>query len=131
MSERPVRDRPIRILIVEDEWFIASECEDMLLDADYEVVGLAADEPEALELMERTGPDLVLMDVKLARQSDGVEVAKAIRKKWQTAIIFTTAHNDPLTRRRGEAARPAGWINKPYTSQSLLEAVAKAVNRRG
>ena len=72
---------PARILIVEDEFLIAMESESILMDAGHEVVGVAADEQQALSLAEQARPDLVLMDIRLARAGDGIEVAKAIRAR--------------------------------------------------
>ena len=124
------RTGPARILIVEDEFLIAMECEWILADAGHEVVGVAADEQQALSLAERARPDLVLMDIRLARGGDGIEVAKAIRSRCGIRSLFVSAHGERETRDRGRAADPAGWLVKPYTAGMLLDAV-DAVLRLG
>lgn len=118
-----------KILIVEDEFLIAMECEWILADAGHEVVGIAADEQQAVSLAERTRPDLVLMDIRLARGGDGIAAAKAIRSRYGTRSVFVSAHGERETRTRGEAADPAGWLVKPYTAATLLEAVDEAIVR--
>lgn len=121
----------IGILIVEDEFLIASECEWILSDAGFEVLGLAADEQEALSLAEQTRPHLVLMDIRLARGGDGIEAAKLIRSRCGIRSLFVSAHGDPETQSRGSAADPVGWLVKPYTPSMLLEAVDEALVRLG
>ena len=122
---------PARILIVEDEFLIAMECEWILTDAGHEVVGLAADEQQALFLAESARPDLILMDIRLARGGDGIEVAKAIRTGCGIRSLFVSAHAERATRDRGRAADPVGWLVKPYTAGMLLDAVDAAVVRLG
>ena len=119
------------ILIVEDEFLIASECEWILSDAGFEVLGIAADEQEALSLAEQTRPDLVLMDIRLARGGDGVEAATLIRSRCGIRSLFVSAHGDPDTQSRGSAADPVGWLAKPYTPNMLLKAVDEALQRLG
>jgi two-component system, response regulator PdtaR len=118
---------PIRILIVEDEFLIAMECEWILTNAGYDVVGTAADEQQAVQLAERARPDLVLMDVRLARGGDGIEVAKSIRSRCGIRSLFVSAHEDPETQFRARAIDPMGWLVKPYSAGMLLEAVEKAI----
>lgn len=121
----------ITILIVEDEFIIASACEWILSDAGYQVVGIAADEHEALLLAEKTRPQLVLMDIRLARGGDGIEAANLIRSRCGIRSLFVSAHGDPQTRSRGSAADPVGWLVKPYTDSMLLDAVDEALDRLG
>lgn len=74
---------PLRIMIVEDEMLLALDLEDMLLDAGYEVVGQAVDMPQALAVAEQAqgAVDLAIMDVNLARGSNGVETAGELRQR--------------------------------------------------
>lgn len=115
------------IMIVEDEWFIAAECEAILADHGYNVVGVATDESEALSLAKDAVPDLAIMDIKLARNGDGVEVAKKLRRAWNIASIFVTSYNDEITRRRAADAQPVGWLIKPYLPQDLLKTVQEGL----
>jgi two-component system, response regulator PdtaR len=120
---------PPRILIVEDEALIAMECEFILTDAEYDVVGIAADEPRALLLAEREQPDLVLMDIRLARGGNGLDVAASIIERWGIRSIFVSAHGDQATRERAAGANPAGWVVKPYTANALLKAIGLALSQ--
>ncbi|MEC5325739.1 response regulator [Aurantimonas sp. A3-2-R12] len=123
------RDDPAKILIVEDEFLIAMECEWILTEAGHDVVAVAADEQQAVSFAERTRPDLVLMDIRLARGGDGITAAKAIRSRYGIGILFVSAHGERETRERGESADPVGWLVKPYTAGTLLEAIDKAIVR--
>lgn len=113
----------MRILVVEDEFLIATECEFILADAGHEVVGVAADRDEALLLAERTRPDLVLMDIRLRRGDDGIAAATDILRRLGIRSIFVSAHGERETRLRGRAAEPLGWVMKPYTPKALLDAL--------
>lgn len=120
-----------RLLIVEDEFIIASECEWILSAAGFQVLGIAADEDEALSLAEQTRPELVLMDIRLARGGDGIEAAKLIKSQCGISSLFVSAHADPETKSRGSAAEPVGWLVKPYTGTLLLQAVDEALAHLG
>jgi two-component system, response regulator PdtaR len=121
--------RAARILIVEDEFLIAMECEWILRNAGHEVVGTAADEQQALSLAESARPDLVLMDIRLARSGDGIEVAKSILSRWGIRSLFVSAHGDRNTQSRARTIEPVGWLTKPYTAGMLIDAVEEALVR--
>lgn len=120
------RDKRKRILIVEDEFLIACECEFILSEADHEVVGIAAGEQEAIRLAGESRPDLVLMDIRLLHGGDGIKAAQAILERCGIRCIFMSAHGEPETRARGALARPVGWLTKPYTGGTLLAAIDRA-----
>ncbi|MBI5113764.1 MAG: response regulator [Rhodovulum sp.] len=112
--------RPHRIQIVEDDYFIGMQIEDALAAAGYEIVGIAPDRREAIALAGRTTPDLVLMDIRLARGSDGVETAIELRRRYGLRCVFVTAHADAGTRARADPAQPLGWVTKPFTPATLV-----------
>jgi DNA-binding NarL/FixJ family response regulator len=116
-----------RILIVEDQYFVAVDNELSLRDGGFEVVGLATTAKEAVELAERERPDLILMDIRLASRADGVEAAIAIYERLGVRCIFTSGHADPYVREDAKRAHPLGWLDKPYTSEALVEAVQQAL----
>jgi two-component system, response regulator PdtaR len=116
-----------RIQIVEDQYFVAMDCQQALEDAGFECTGLAASAERALELATRDQPDLLLMDIRLSGPMDGVEVATRIFKDHGIRSIFSSAHADPATRRRAERANPLGWLQKPFTPDHLIEAVRAAI----
>jgi two-component system, response regulator PdtaR len=118
---------PARILIVEDEWFIATESEAVLREAGFDVVGIAVSAEEAVELTERHRPDLVLMDIRLRGARNGVEAAREIRQRFDIACLFATAHSEESVRADAEAAAPAGWLAKPFSDRQLVAAVKAAL----
>jgi CheY-like chemotaxis protein len=121
-----------RVLIVEDEYFVALDAEDALSAAGFTVVGMAATADEAIGLAEAERPDVVLMDIRLAGPRDGIYAAAEIRRRFGIPSLFATAHADAATRARGEgAAAPLGWLTKPYTQRELAEAMAAAMTRAG
>jgi CheY-like chemotaxis protein len=118
-----------RILVVEDEFLIALSTEDALSAAGHVVVGIAATFEEAVALAGEKRPDLVLMDLRLASRRDGVDAAIEIRARFDIPSLFATANVDPANRARAEAARPLGWLAKPYSPEGLVAAVAAALAR--
>ena len=119
-----------RILVVEDDYFVALELEHRLREADFEVVGIAATAEEALELAVSEKPDLAIMDVRLASARDGVDAAIELFLRLGVPSVFATAHADETTRRRAEKAEPIGWIQKPYAWEPLLELLQTALARK-
>jgi DNA-binding NarL/FixJ family response regulator len=120
-----------RILVVEDEYLVASEIEAELVAAGFEVPGLARTADEAVRLALSLRPTLVIMDIRLAGRRDGIDAALEIFRSSGIRSIFATAYGDPRTRARAEAAFPLGWLTKPYTALSLLAAVRQALYELG
>jgi DNA-binding response OmpR family regulator len=119
-----------RILIVEDEYFVALDAENALSDAGFTVVGIAATAEEAVEMAEAERPEVVLMDIRLVGARDGIDAAAEIRRRLGISSLFATAHSDVNTRARGDgAAVPLGWLTKPYTPAELVAAITAAVAR--
>lgn len=116
-----------RVLIVEDEYFLALENEAVLHAAGYEVVGTAATGADAVLLAREKRPDIVLMDIRLAGPRDGIDAAIEISDRFGIAIIFATALSDGETRERAERAFALGWLSKPYSSDEMLGAVSRAM----
>ena len=119
---------PGRILIVEDDYMVALSNEWALTDAGFEVVATVASGEEALVAATQAVPDLVLMDIRLAGAMDGIDAALALRARG-IPCIFASANTDPGTVTRAEAAKPLGWIRKPFTDAALVIAISKAMGR--
>jgi DNA-binding NarL/FixJ family response regulator len=68
------------------------------------------------------------MDIRLASRADGVEAAIVIYERLGIRCIFTSAHADELTRTEAQRAQPLGWVDKPYTSDKLIEAIQRAMD---
>ncbi|UXN68002.1 response regulator (plasmid) [Devosia neptuniae] len=114
----------LRILIVEDEFLIALELENRLLDAGFEVVGIAATAEEALSLAASELPDLAITDIRLAGRKDGVDTAIELFTTLRLRSIFSSAHaNDTETRNRAAPAYPIGWLQKPYPANVLVRMI--------
>jgi two-component system, cell cycle sensor histidine kinase and response regulator CckA len=109
-----------RILIVEDEIIIARELEARLTKLGYDVVGIASSGREAVELTEQEQPALVLMDIVLKGDMDGIEAAGEIRKRCAVPVIYLTAYTDETTLRRAKVTEPYGYIVKPFSERELI-----------
>jgi two-component system, response regulator PdtaR len=112
-----------KILIVEDQYFVAIDCELNLQSAGHECVGLATTAAQAIEIAQCEHPDLVIMDIRLAGRRSGVEAAIEIYERFGIRSIFASANADAATHRQAERARPLGWVDKPYSGEELLDAV--------
>jgi two-component system, response regulator PdtaR len=113
-----------RIVIVEDDVFIRFDLMNHLMAAGHAVVGTAGSAAEALEAVEREQPDLVLMDVRLIGEGDGIEAATEIWQRFKVRSLFISANLDAAARARAAAANPLGFLEKPFTPSGLLAALA-------
>jgi two-component system, response regulator PdtaR len=119
-----------RVLIVEDELLVAWHLESLTREQNLEVCGLVPDGDGAIEQAIDLEVDLVLMDIRLAGQMDGVEAARRIREQRDTPIIFITAHGDPATRAHVDRMVPgAPVLAKPITAERLKEAIAQVMKK--
>jgi DNA-binding NarL/FixJ family response regulator len=116
-----------RILVVEDDFLVAMQMESALTEAGFEVVGVAASGEDAIELAVTERPRLVVMDIRLAGDRDGIDTALQLFAEHGLRCIFATAHQDEHARRRAAPATPLGWLQKPYTMPSLVEAVRRSL----
>lgn len=116
-------DRSPKILIVEDQYFIAVDSEANLTSAGFDCVGLATTADQALHLARECRPDIVLMDIRLASSSDGLKAAREIYRDCGIRSIFASGHADRWLREEAEDAHPLGWLDKPYTGTQLVHAV--------
>jgi two-component system, response regulator PdtaR len=124
-------ERPARILVVEDNFLVATGIETALSDAGFDVIGVAAFAEEAVELAESQEPSVVIMDVRLAGDRDGIDAALEIFQKFGIRCIFATAHYDQHSLERAKEAMPLGWLQKPYAMISLVDAVRRALKELG
>jgi len=119
-----------RILIVEDEILLSMAVEDALTFEGYDVVGTARSADEAISMAVAHGPDLILMDIRLAGNSDGIAAAAQILERTGIRCLMATAHTDAATLARASAVRPLGWLPKPYDEADMVRAVADALGGR-
>ncbi len=116
-----------RILIVEDERLVANALARNLEGLGYEVVSAVASGEEALAKAEETRPDLVLMDIRLEGEMDGIEAAGLITSRFDIPIIFVTAYADRNVLAKAKIAEPYGYLIKPLSKRELHSAVEIAL----
>jgi two-component system, response regulator PdtaR len=124
---KATRADPGAILIVEDDWFIAMDIRDLVAAAGYRVTEIAATADEAVAAAVADRPDLVLMDIRLVGPKDGIEAALEIRDRVDSPCLLVSAHQDARLQARAAAARPRGWLMKPFSNQQLLTAIEDAL----
>ena len=117
----------ISILIVEDDYLVAIQMETALVEAGLESAGIATTAEEAIELAASQHPALAVIDIRLASARDGIDAAIVLLREHGIRSIFATAHHDVHTQSRAAPASPLGWLQKPYSMESLVRVVRKAL----
>ncbi len=108
-----------RVLIVEDEHLIARDLERRLRRLGYTVVALVTSGMEALHQALEQRPDLVLMDIRLHGEIDGIEAVQSIRKRLNVRVVYLSADSDEATLARAQATHPDAFLDKPFNASSL------------
>jgi PAS domain S-box-containing protein len=116
-----------RILIVEDEGIIAEDLQMSLQDLGYEVSGIVTRGKEAVRTAAETRPDLVLMDVVLQGEMDGIEAANEIHTLLKIPIIYLTAYSDDKMLERAKNTEPFGYLIKPFRDRELRSTIEMAL----
>ena len=116
-----------RILIVEDEAITALDISRELISLGHEVVGVADNAADAVRIAGELKPGLVLMDIRLSGDIDGITAASAIRGNEDIPIVFLTAHADESTLERALNAAPFGYILKPFHNRELKVCIEVAL----
>ncbi|NND09261.1 MAG: response regulator transcription factor [Saprospiraceae bacterium] len=110
----------IRVLVVEDEPLIAEDIKETLDNMDFGVSGVAYDSRTALEELSRNTPDLVLLDVNLGSEMDGIDIAQVINREYKIPFVFLTSYADKSTVDRAKHTRPMGYVVKPFDEKDLF-----------
>lgn len=118
-----------KILIVEDEMIIAEDMADALTQLGYEVTAIVPSGQDAIKKAATTHPDLVLMDINLQGEIDGVDAANEIRSRHQIPVVFLTAYADHHTIERAKATEPYGYLLKPFQDRELKTTIEIAIQR--
>jgi PAS domain S-box-containing protein len=116
-----------RILVVDDERIVAQDIMEVITHMGCEVAGTALSGPEAIEKAGLLRPDLILMDITLQGQMDGVEAATIIRDRFDIACVFLTAYSDSSYLERAKLTQPAGYMVKPFEEGGLRSTVEIAL----
>ena len=114
-----------KVLVVEDEGLIAHDIATRLEALGHQVVGTVATAEDAVE--QAAGADVVLMDIRIDGQRDGIAAAQEVRARHHVPVVFLTAHADRATLERAKAADPFGYITKPLGPASLHTSIEMAV----
>ncbi|MCL4294921.1 MAG: response regulator [Anaerolineae bacterium] len=109
----------VKILIVEDESIVAMDVKNRLIRLGYEVCGLASSGEEAIQKTIQSRPGLILMDIRLKGQMDGIIAAEQIRSWYDVPIVFLTAYSDDTTLQRAKLTEAFGYLLKPLEEREL------------
>ena len=108
-----------RILIVEDQRLIAADIENTLKKLGYVVVGSVSSGEDAISKADQLRPELVLMDVRLRGEMDGIQAAEIIRDRFNVPVVYLTAYADEETILRAKKTTPFGYLVKPFNEREL------------
>jgi CheY-like chemotaxis protein len=117
----------ITVLVVEDEGIVGLDLRNQLNALGHDVVGVVATGKRAIEKAEQMRPDLVLMDVRLKGELDGIQAAQIIVDRFDTPIVFLTALLDEETLERTRTIRRHGYLIKPFMTRELESAIREAM----
>ena len=119
-----------QILVVEDERIVADDIKMSLQRLGYVVSGMASSGEEAVKKAEETHPDLVLMDIVLEGETDGVEAASVIRFRFDIPVVYLTAYSDKKTLERAKVTEPFGYILKPFEDREVYTCLKVLSNNK-
>lgn len=122
-------EKIIQILVVEDEKIIALNLKENLESLGYSVLGITSSGEKAIAKATELRPDLVLMDIRLKGNMDGIEAAQQIWERLQIPVIYLTGHSDESTLARAKITAPFGYILKPVKERELSVAISIALQR--
>lgn len=115
------------ILVVEDEIVVAMEIEEKLKVSGYEVLCICSTGEEAVLEIESRRPDLVLMDIRLDGELDGIQTTELIRKRHDVPVVYLTAYADDATLNRAKLTEPLGYLVKPFSETELRTTIEVAI----
>lgn len=121
----------IRVLIVEDEPLVAHDIASTLSGINYEVSGIAYTVAKARHQLATNLPDIVLLDIHLGTDTDGIMLAELIRQQYQIPFVYLTAYADAGTLERAKRTLPMGYLVKPYDERDLFATLEIALYNFG
>lgn len=128
MHPDPVSRQP-RALIIEDETLIAEELRERLSRLGITVIAAVSSGEEGIEIAVRERPELVLMDIRLSGDKDGVQAAREICEHVDVSIVYLTAYSDRRTVERAKHTAYDGFILKPFLRRELQSTIDAALQR--
>src|SRR5581483_10575707 len=127
--ERAIAMSDTRIMIVEDERIVAKDLQFRLEGLGYQVAAMASDGQDAIRQAKTARPDLVLMDIRIEGEMDGIQTAEVIRNDFDLPVVFLTAYADEATLSRAKITEPFGYILKPFEERELQSTIEIALYR--
>ena len=112
-----------KILIVEDEYIIATDLKQRLEDMGHEIVGIEGDGKSAIKKTVETKHDLILMDITLKGDLDGIETAQKIQEDHDIPFIYLSGSYDNTTLKSAKTTEPSGYIIKPFMDKGIKKAL--------
>jgi len=119
-----------KVLVVEDERIVALHLRQQLTRLGYDVVAVVFSGDQALRSVREHRPDVILMDIHIEGDVDGIDTALEIRTLFQTPVIFLTAHAEEPTLARARATKPFGYLLKPFSERELHATIQMVLERR-
>jgi CheY-like chemotaxis protein len=121
--------KTVKVLLVEDEAIVAMQTKSELQKMGHAVVGIFASGEDALAGIAGANPELILMDIKLQGEMDGIETAERLSQDYDIPLIFLTAHSEESTIDRARTVSSYGYLLKPVEAQDLHIAIQMAIYR--
>jgi len=118
----------VQIWVVEDEGIVALDLQKKLNRLGYSVPATVASGEEAVRKAEEFRPDVVLMDIRLKGDMDGIEAAQEIEARFKIPVIYLTALADKETRQKAKATGPHSYIFKPIDGRELRDTIEQVLN---
>ena len=120
----------LRLMIVENDRVTARDLEATLRRRGFEVLGIASSAGQALDLLKGGKPDLVLLDIQLDHDEDGITLAQTLREQHGIPSIFITGYSEEAIIERARRARPVAFLRKPFSDNELAVCLESVVERR-
>jgi PAS domain S-box-containing protein len=118
-----------RVLIVEDQGVVATDIERCLEDSGFEVTAIATSMKDAIREVIAARPDLILMDIRIKGEADGIEAADYLRRHFGIPVVYLTAHDDRDTIERAKRTEPMAFLLKPFKPGELTSTVEISIKR--
>ena len=118
-----------RIMVVEDEYIVNADIQNTLKILGYEIAASVTTGEESIEQTADAKPDLVLMDIRLQGEMDGIEAAEQIRTLYNIPVVYLTAYSDENTLQRAKITEPYGYVTKPFEERELHTNIEIALHK--
>ena len=118
----------IHVLVVEDDPFIAEDIREALTNVNYQVVAVAHNKIDAINILEKTTPDIALLDINLGDNLDGILIGEAINTKFQIPFLYLTSYSNKEILNKAKPTLPMGYIVKPFDEGDLFSSIEIAIS---